>query len=342
MTANVRFGKYAAYSGPYAISSIQIPIPMPPRSEYHVDRAYWLTTKVETCGTFGSVNAYDGTGMTAGPDQHIAVFPSELAAEDFNAEDDQGSLWELLRQLEMVQGTASYQAAFKAISDALAAKSLYLSQDGKLRYSNNLMVPVGGKHLAVKAGATAHGAYIRNILTPPDGKVPAGGAEWVIAAKWAELFSELFSHPDGHKAQLEFGKNHLVARTKNRKFVIAGKPESLEVCVYQQELTSTRVGLNGWTAALDLALSMFQSHSVNAPAIAAKILQGTCNGVRPGLTTDFATQLVARLGKSTYGQWNVIASSSRYQRTRTHAMASGLWPKVLFEGPGAVMPKALK
>ena len=97
----VSYRKRKNYSGPLIAGTEPYPAPSAERAGFHIDRAYWLTTRVETGGKFGAVMAYDGTGMTAGPDQHIAVYPKELANEDLNAADDQGSLWKLLRRLEV-------------------------------------------------------------------------------------------------------------------------------------------------------------------------------------------------------------------------------------------------
>lgn len=321
----IKFGHFGKFSGPYSLGTVQYTLP-DDRKSYHVDRAYWLTTMVETGGKFGSVNAYDGTGMTAGLDQHIAVYPSELVHEDFNAENDQGSLWELLRRIETVNGSTSFQAAFAAISDGLKAQNMYLSQDGRVRYLENGTVGFSGGFQVLKAGDLAFGQHLRNVLTPPNGVVPNSGPDWEIAKAWATQFSELFSHPDSFKAQTEFGKEHLVNRTKTWKV----KGQTLEQALYGQEITNAQL-----PPALDLALSVFQSHSVNAPGAATRLLPLVL--VEPS-NQAFPRNLLRILGQSTYGQWNQRDPSSRYQRTRTIAQSSGLWPTELFN---TIMPKVL-
>lgn len=335
----VSWQSYNKYSGPLIRSNVLVPAPVGPRSLFHIDRAYWLTAKVETGGTFGTVMAYDGTGMTAGPDQHIAVYPTELANEDFNPEDDQGGLWQLVRRLETVGTSPTYLEALQTLQKNLLLANLYVGQDGKVRYKADATLPIAGRALTVRAGSTTHGAYLRDLLTPIGGKVPKVGPNWTQASNWALTFHKLFAHPDGYKAQLEFGKEHLVQRTKGRKIPSGAGAATIEEVVYQQELTNISVGLNGFTPAVDLALCVFQSHSVNAPAIAITALKIATEGRRPLLNADFAKKLIAALGNNTYGLWNDNLPNGRYQRTRDIAMRSSLWSKELFEGPLAVMPK---
>lgn len=334
----VEWRKYGSYSGPLIRNNVVIPTPVPPRNLFHIDRAYWLTTKVETGGTFGTVQAYDGCGMTAGPDQHIAVYPSELAHEDFNASDDQGTLWPLVRRLETVAGSAAFLDAVQVMTRKLDASNLYLGQDGVVRYRAPATLLIAGRSIAVAAGAVAHGAYIRNLLTPSNGVVPQTGPQWEQASSWALAFYRLFSLPDGYKAQVEFGKEDLIHRTKTLK--VKNTILTIETGVYQQEITNTRLGFNGWIDAVDLAMAVYQSHSVNAPSIAATCLSNVCAGSKPVLNAAFATVLLQQLGRSTYGQWSFTDPNGRYQRTRNAAMACGLWGTSLFEGPSAVMPKA--
>ena len=316
-----------------------------------MERAYWLTTKVETGATFGTVMAYDGTAMTAGPDQHIAVYPQELAAEDYNAADDQGDLWKLLRRLEMGgEAPADY---YHALGDLWAffksSMEAYVAQDGVLRYleAGEYHFPApGSAPVKYSAGSTVFGHHIRSALTPsegPDrglGQVPKSGKEWETAAHVAELFFSLMSHSNGRQIQIEFGKEHLVERTKTRKAPAAeGWRPISDIGYSSREVSSLRVGVDGWTEELDLALCFYQSNSVNAPAIANRILGQAWGAYGHNPTTvGYAKGLIKALGLSHFGQWNESLATGRYQRTRTAAMNSGLWSKELFTGPSAIMP----
>jgi hypothetical protein len=316
----VLWRKFRNYSGPLIKGTEPYTIP-DDRRDFHVDRAFWLTAKVETGAKFGSVMAYDGTGMTAGLDQHIAVFPRELAHEDNNPKDDQGSLWKLLRRMESVGGSPSYQACLKKLWDALARQDWYVAQDGYLRHlGRNALV-------RIKPGSLVHGQLIRDVLTPLGGNVERHGGK-DRAADWAKLFHAVFSHPDGFRAQAEFGKEHLVERAKKRHIKWAYK---------EREITALQP-LKNMPAEQDLAMCMYHCHSVNAPAIANKALKraryADHGDVRP-------KKLIQLLGNSSFGRWDDDLKNGRYQRTRSAARASGLWPRSLFDGPNAIMPKDL-
>lgn len=316
----------------------------PPPTSNHVARAFWLTAKVETGAKFGSVVAYDGTGMTAGLDQHIAVYPKELADEDFNAKDDQGSLWKLLRRMEVVDGSNGYKWAIGCLWSMFEACGWYVSQDGHLRYLQDTAVKRKNFSHDAAAGDLVFGFEIRDALTPVGGKVKGKDHR---AAVWAMAFHELFAHPDGFKAQQHFGEEHLVTRSKRKrkwkKSTAMGLYSSVEDVAYQGEITVLRAGTPNWTHEMDLAMCMYQAHSVNAPGMANSLIADVHQRVHPeSHQLLFAGRLIEKLGTSSYGRWDDDLKTGRYQRTRSAARASGLWPRQLFDGPAAIMPKDLK
>jgi len=289
------------------------------RREYHVDRAFWLTTKVETGAKFGMVQAYDGCGMTVGLDQHIAVYPKELDEEDGNAADDQGSLWKLLRRMEYVRGNTGYQSRIGQLWKKLESQGWYLGHDGVLRY-------LWGGPGSRETGGIVFGDTIREGMTPHWGNVGQIPVYRKTAQEWAICFHLVFSHPDGFQAQVEYGKEHLVKRTRRRK---------IEWAYPGQEITALTVGELTWWD--DLAMCMYQSHSVNAPAVANKCLK-KAKLISGGIDPE---KLIRLLGTSSYSRWDDDLKHGRYQRTRSAARASGLWPKHLFDGKDAIMPKDL-
>lgn len=327
--------QYKNYSGPMIRGTA--PVVLPRGDDSHVGRAYLLTTQVESGGHYGAVMAYDGTGMTAGPDQHIAVYPTELASEDFNAADDQGDLWNLVRRLETVSGSASYQEAVHDLFEELRFEGWYVSQDGVLRYLADSEVLIGARKITVKAGDLVFGKQIRDTLTPTGGQVPKMGHPWDRASQWALLFHMLTSHADGFAAQFHFGTEHLVKRTKRRQ-VRPGV--TLEQAVYGREVTSIRLPGPGWDDDVDLALCVYHAHSVNAPAIANRAIDAAL-AAHPSRDINFARALIRLLGNSTWGQWDDDIANGRYQRTRDAARKSDFWDLALFEGPNALMPKDL-
>lgn len=337
---SVQYRKFKMYSGPRVLGSEPFPPPSD-RSRVHVARAFWLTAKVETGAKYGSVIAYDGTAMTAGLDQHIAVFPKELAHEDGNAKDDQGSLWKLLRRMEVVDGDASYRRCLQNLWNKLADEGWYVAQDGVLRY---LRLRGQGQYPHVSPGDAVYGMEIRDVMTPMGGVVPRSGGRWVRAKEWALAFHELFSHPAGFKAQQHFGEDHLVERTKRRrrwKYVGHRQLVSVEATAYPADVTSlVATNTGGWSYAEDLAMCVYQSHSVNAPGKALRLLDKALSKSRGPATAP--RRIIEALGTSSYGRWDDDLKTGRYQRTRSAARASGLWPRKLFDGPGAIMPKDLE
>lgn len=367
--ARAQHRKFRSYSGPRILGDKIDLKPDHSRASHHADRAYWLTTQVESGGRVGSIVMYDGTAVTAGLDQHIAVYPKELANEDYNAKDDQGSLWKLLRRMELASATVQvrglgYESDLQRLWNALAGEGWYVSQDGCLRYHTDSTVMIAGKNQSVRAGDLVYGRHIRDIFTPDNGKVPKKGrssmehqAMWATAERWAELFWAVFSDPDLIPAQVDFGIEHLVKRTKKRRIKIRltrqgegkwTKRVSLEWLAYGgRDVSSRIVGEGDWIEELDLAMSVYQSHSVNAPAIANKVIarawEGSITGAaRRDAARAFAKKLIKLLGNSTYGRWDDDIKHGRYQRTRSAARASGLWSRSLFDGAKAIMPKDLR
>jgi len=282
----------------------------------HIHRAFWLTCKVETGAKFGMVQAYDGCGMTAGLDQHIAVYPRELSRpDDGNALDDQGTLWKLLRRMEMVNlmdtGTSAFDPR-EALWYALAERGWYLAQDGILRWFEH--------------GEAVKGRAIRETFTPHNGTVQTV-EQRKQSAGWALLFHDVFDHPALRRAQIEYGLEHLVKRSKRRR---AGYP-------YPKDITAVRASID-LGSKTDLALCMYHANSVNAPAIANKALHICLSSTTK---SGFARDLIYTLGTSKYGRWDDDILGGRYQRLRTAAKNSGLWPKELFVGKNAIMPKDL-
>lgn len=351
----VRWRKFRSYSGPQILGDKQDMLDLMqlgqlgPRRNFHVDRAYWLTTQVESGGRLGSIVMYDGTGVTAGLDQHVAVYPRELAHEDYNAKDDQGSFWKLLRRMEVASSLVGITGdQIENLWRAFEEENWYVSQDGRLRYLSDDKVRVPGhKILDVKAGDLVFGFHIRDVFTPPRGAVPRPkkGSEWAWAAakEWALLFHDLFSsdYTPLVRAQTSFGLEHLVKRTKARRVKTRdGTWKDVEKLAYGDlEVTSLQI-YDRWTEELDLALCVYQSHSVNAPAIANRAV-ARAHSKHGALSNDFARTLVRFLGNSRWGRWDDDIKHGRYQRTRSAARASGLWSRSLFDGKGAIMPKDL-
>lgn len=332
--------KFRKYSGPMIRGEGTLEIPSGAIETSHVHRAFYLTAKVETGAKFGSIVMYDGTAVTAGLDQHIAVYPRELANEDFNAKDDQGGLWKLLRRMEVIQDT-HYNMLLSRLFGLLRSHNWYLAQDGVLRYYDDGSIA----NRAVAAGDTVFGFHIRAELTPAVGTVPKKGPFWEQSAEFAYAFHRVFGHPATRVTQTEFGMEHLVKRTKRRRLNMGTKKRpiwhNLEKSSYLTEVTALRVDEGQWSQPIDLAMSVYQSNSVNAPSIANKALARAIKRCR-GSWEAIAKELIQNLGNNTYGRWDDDLKTGRYQRTRTAALQSKLWDRSLFIGSKAIMPKDLQ
>jgi hypothetical protein len=337
----VRYKKVKGYSGPLIYGKAIPPSP----TKNHLERAVQLTEGVETGFRVGSIMAADGTAMTAGKGQHILVYPKELANEDFNALDDQGGLGELLHFIEVTAPSGELDLLY----GEFVAEGWYVASDGKLRWHDDARVKVKGRWLDCKAGDVVHGAVLRDTITPVGGKVPKTGEQWETAKKWAILFHNVFAQESSFDPQATFETHHLVYRVATRKFSFRPgyRKETILQVVYggPTDLLKLKAGRD-ISDELDLAMCVFHSHTVNAPAIAFRRLRETIQatgydaarhrGTAGEIT--FARELLKRLAKAKYGRWNESVDGGRWARTRAHARTSGQWPTKFFRGQNPVMP----
>lgn len=321
---NIGWRQFGKYSGPY-VSATTNCYRLPDNSK-HLDRAFWLTTCVESSkgpnprdgGKFGTWNAYDGCGGTGGLHQGIAVYPAEISDPDHNMEDDQGGLFEMIRQIDLATDIKSTDV----LREAYRVRGWYLADDGKLR--------------ELSAHKAVSGKEIRNEFTPPDGRVPESGPQWEQAARWSKLHHAVFADPVGYKSQIGSGLNYLTRFCKAKRPKLGGL--SVNEAVYETSV----IEAHGWfttMSAHDLAMCMFLSHAVNAPGIALQKLDAALKAVNSKSQSEDFPRLLIKALDCHYGRWDDDIPGGRYQRTRTAAM--GVWPKELFTGDSAVMPKNL-
>lgn len=330
--------KIGRYSGAVIYGDEVVPPPDGDAATYHAQRAFWLTGEVETGNRLGSVMMADGTAFTIGIDQHVAVYPRELADEDFNAADDQGAAFDLLAKLEVTDT--------QYVSDlwgAFGEEGWYVGLDGRLRHLDAGVVKVKGRNVEVKAGDLVHGALIRNAVTPKGGIVKKDTNEWEVCRRWAMLLHRLVSDPKTLDVQRAFGIYHLGHRVAHRKLRLAGRRRKP---TFQKRIYSgspvTGIRSSDLEPALDLALCVFHSYTVNAPSVAFRLLEASVEATgfagHLGATAEqqrtFADDLLFRIRTKRYGRWG-----NRWERTRKHALGVGWWPRALFIGNQAVMAK---
>jgi len=283
----------------------------------HWDRVSYLTAMVESGGKFGTCVMFDGTGITAGLHQAVAVYPRSLF--------DQGPLWKLLWRMNAVIPLPYYP-----LWGYIDEESWQLSPQGLIWKSSwkesSCLVP---------------GRVIRANVAPVDGVVPRSGRNFDIAEKWLAAFHEVFSSSQGHRTQVLYGIEHFIHHAEN--FVLergsdVGELVTLERAVYGGAAQDRDPFL--LCPELDLAMALFWCNWVNGPSVANKIMKKHFKKIRKNPVTG-AVRLVYDLGTSKYGRWDDDIGrgegrkyKSRYQRFREEAMK--LYPAELFQ-PGAIM-----
>lgn len=305
MAAQVRYGSYGRYSGPY-IKGTEDAMVMPTMKDDHWRRVLWLTIMVESGGKLGSVMMADGTGCTAGVEQSILVYPRNLKV--------QGPLPGLLYLLDHVVPISYY-----SLGKMLADEGWMIGGDKTIREMDN--------------GQLVSPATLRATLTPYGGVVPRSGVPWERAKAWALAFHELFSMNATQEAQIKHaidGFTKFARRVKHKKL----DRETIENVVYNGDCLAAAFDVETLEgAACDLAMALFWERKTNGPAPALTRL-GRATKRFESNDMDFARFLLRQLGTSSYGRW----ATNRWRRSRQHAMK--VWPKELFTGPKAIMPKS--
>jgi hypothetical protein len=264
----------------------------------HLERAFWLTTMVESGGMAGGVMMADGTGCTASLEQLVAVYPRHLSK--------QGPLFKMLRRLNYVL-PINYYLPFDEYG-------WFLGHDGVLRCRDT--------------GKEIHPRVIRDTFTPNNGKVPAKGSDWEASKEWAIGFNRLFSLIWGIPVQITYGQEQFVKFAKRFRSSKLGGNTVEELAYYGEFEDPNPFDFNPIN---DLAMALWWCYKVNAPSPAMTILRNVAKNNDPhdGL---FGRTIIKKLRTSKYGRW----ATNRYDRSRRYARK--VWPKELFVGDKAVMP----
>lgn len=298
-------------------------------SHLHLDLASYITTQIESGGVYGTVINYDGTGMTAGSHQAIAVYPRN-AHKGFKS---QGPLWKLLSRIGSLDPTP---LALVDILDMMYDYGLILGEDGRVRYGDIGVYPTG--------------LYLQEFFGTPKGKLVSKGEDRIRAEDLILAFHDLFSHPSTFKLQERWGLEHFVKASERTKLRFSTRTKDLTIqqAIYDP-LTDSHVSLASIVgddcidSEVNLAMCMFWSYYVNAPGMALKKLCQAVDAVDRRTSTwryDLPKMIVRKLGTSSYGRWDDDIDNGRYQRTRREMMKCSevIFPKGLFRKDG-IMPK---
>ena len=298
-----RWVQYKTWSGIAVPGEVEF---VQPETTKHMERAVWLTSRLEA-PRWGSVQSYDGAGMSGGLLHNIAVQPRDMA---------QGSLFALIREIAD-DSDATASSDVQELLSGFRRVGWTLALDGKLRFQDGVLVS---------------GEAIRRVFTPPDGKVPRRGGYYTSAEIWALRFHNALSSQLTFRAQTRYAIRWLAAGNKQDELAVYRRFVSpqLDSCI---EVRSPDLPVE-----IDLAMCVYHSFSVNGPAPAQTALRGAL----PHLATPdkFAKTLIRRLGTSTYGRWHDDPDDkkSRYDATRLAVWRSSYWPTDLAK---RLMPKDL-
>lgn len=264
----------------------------------HMDRAVWLTSQVEA-PKWGTIQSYDGAAMSAGLLHNVSVLPSTMS---------QGDMFGLLGKIfDYADAKGAVNIPVANMKQSLQAKGWMVGKDGVLRNA---------------AGVSVSGQAIRDEFTPPDGKVPQQSPQYDQASRWATLFHDLFSDPGTRRAQIDFAATWL-----------ARGQSPTEMSIYQKYVPGLDSPIHLPAASLppsvDLAMCVYHSFSVNAPAPAVDCLMHARDST--ATADDFATSLIRRLGTRAFGKWTDQPGDGddRYDRTRKAVWSSGIWDTAL-------------
>ena len=269
----------------------------------HMHRAVLLASMLES-GHWGTVQSYDGAGISGGLIHSIAVLPKTL---------EQGDLWKLIRRI-LYNSPDKISIECQRLRLALGDEGWSLLEDGVLRYNS---------------GVAVFGRVIRDVLAPPDGKVPPRGDQLDVAKEWATRFNEVLAV--GQATQIEFAVEWMARGHRVEELAVYRHGMSIGAAPIDSVIGILSNGSFSLSPALDLGMCIYHAFSVNGPTPASGALMkaGT-----PGKGTilAFAQRLVQKLRESPYGTW----ATKRYDATRTAVIKMDLWERQLVN---AIIPK---
>lgn len=227
-------------------------------------------TAVPEGGSYNTVVMYDGTAVTYGLFQW--TFTS-------------GRLHKLLAVTAGEMGLAKYNAL---IGNQLCALT-------------GLELDASNEELYLDKKRVTDFFKLRDVCTPPGGKVPRAGKNWELARKIALLFSKLGEDPIAQSAQMSFFKEELRGEAGFRRPQLGG----MKIAEYLPP--------RGWDAPVVkeehiriAAQALFWSSWQNAPRQAEKCLSIALRGFDLPLSSPAGLDRLARkIGFSPFGRWGV-------------------------------------
>lgn len=278
---------YVSYNnGKYKGFVVRGTVPVPkPTVDSHIDRTWYYTSRLEA-SAYGTVQNYDGAGMSAGPIHWIAYFPRSK---------EQGNLWPVVSRILKLNTPAV----------------------NEMREEFNKLGWVVGNTVTDSTGKLVPAKKVREELSASNGLVPASGPIHDKAERWANLFNKVFSDPATFDLQSDCVEDYLIKgnqKTEMRAYIkYAVRPPQPETFVsWIKAAPMASVGPE-----LDLAMATYHNFSVNAPAPANACLQKALTA--PDVLS-FSRKLCDLLKNDDYGNWDVRAA-----KCRQAALSCGFW-----------------
>ena len=266
--------KYHNYSGILLRGTANVEIPIGSNKFNHMQRAAYLTSQLEA-PTWGTVQSYDGAGISGSLCHFIACYPST---------GDQGLLFSCINYIATKVDAKNQNLV--ALLQAVHDQNWTLVEKGVVDASNKLI----------------SGRIIRNVVAPVNGTVPQVGPNREQADKWALLLHNLLADPATFAAQTEFTINYLLygyqSKEKEIYDIFMGKSD------YSVKELQAGLEVGKLSFEADLAMCFYHSASVNAPGIAIKSLV-------KGNKETLAKNIIRSLGTTQYGAWKERYTQAR-------------------------------
>lgn len=290
-----QYRTYKSYAGFVVRGST--PIDTPYTTDPHTKWAFFLLSRMEAA-TWGTVQNYDGAGMSAGPLHAVAVLPSSKA---------QGQLWELVADIFTALPVGSSGAV-----DRLRAEFHKMGWE----------VTVNGAVVDRKDGKKVQGEELRTFLSGPLGYVRLDGPFEGSARKMANLFNLVFSDSKTFQIQENYTVKWLLRGQRETEFAAYAKYSKTKVQTKNVSNFLSYASREHLGFELDLAMCVYHAFSVNAPAPAVDEL---LKAMVAKTASEFAARLIRGLGTRNFGRWkDTPDNKNRYDKTRLAVIRYGI------------------
>jgi len=280
--------------------------------DLHMQRAAWLTAQTEAA-SWGTVQSYDGVGMSCGVIHMIAV----NRGHDGQPATQGAPFWRLVRAcLDATADVGGLQVLLDEIGWTLGP-------DGVVVGPRTIAAAGGGA-----LGPVVTGEALRTELSGPKGVTPESGPKHERARDYAIACNALMRDPRTFRVQVDAAIRWLVLGHAAEERAMYGR--FAQPAASTPDLATLRSDV--LPPAADLAMCVYHSFSVNAPSEALRqARQSLAFSTAHHDPIAVARSLCVALGTDHYARW-----PTRYEHIRRVARGCGLWAPELVD---RVMPR---